>query len=86
MKKNHAGLILGSFFGIVHLLWAILVAVGVAQPLMDFIYRMHFLNNPFQVAKFEILNAVGLVVITFAVGYVAGWVLTFLWENIQGKK
>ncbi len=77
---------LGSFLGIFHLLWAILVAVGFAQPLLDFIYKIHFLNNPFTVGPFDILNAGLLVVITFLVGYIAGWFLTFLWEMIKGKK
>ena len=77
---------LGSFLGIFHLLWAILVAVGFAQPLLDFIYKIHFLNNPFTVGTFDVVNGALLVIITFLVGYVAGWFLTFLWEKFKGKK
>jgi hypothetical protein len=86
INHNKAGLVLGSFIGLIHLIWSILVAAGWAQPLADFIYGMHFLNNPFHVKQFEIVTAVELVVITFVVGYVAGNVLALLWQKFHDKK
>jgi hypothetical protein len=79
-NKNRAGLILGSFVGLWHLAWSLLVATGVAQTLLDWIYALHFLNNPFHVADFSIGTAVLLIVVTSVVGYVFGWILAFLWN------
>ena len=86
MNKNNAGLILGTFLGTLHLIWAILVATGIAQPLMDFVFKLHFLNNPHRVGQFEIVTALELILVTFIIGYIAGWFLSFLWEKVHGKK
>jgi hypothetical protein len=85
MHKNIWGLIVGSFFAGIHLLWAILVLIGIAQPLLDFTCRLYFTNNPFTVGKFEILAAIELIVFTFALGYITGWLLALLCEKIHPK-
>lgn len=86
INKNSAGLILGSFLGGFHFLWALLVAVGGAQALLDWVFSLHFLNDPYRVAEFNVGTAAMLVIFTFVVGYVAGFCLAFLWEKIHGKK
>lgn len=83
INNNRAGLILGTFFGLWHLVWSILVAVGVAQRLMDLVFKLHFLNNPFTLAQFDWLLALGLVVMTFIVGYILGWILAWLWNSMH---
>lgn len=85
MHKNKVGLIVGSFMGLFHLLWSVLVATGVAQVLINWIYKLHFLNNPFIVGPFSVKIAAALVAVTFVVGYVAGWFFVFLW-NLAHKK
>lgn len=88
MKKlsgNFVGLITGSFLGLVHLLWAVLVALGYAQGLLDWILGLHFLDNPYTVGEFAVSRALTLVVVTFVVGYVAGYLFTIIW-NMMGKK
>jgi hypothetical protein len=85
LNKNKAGLILASFLGLWHLTWSLLVATGVAQTLLDGIYYLHFLNNPFHVAGFAIGTAALLIVITSVLGYIFGWVLALLW-NVFHKK
>lgn len=86
MHKNSWGLILGTFIGGFHLIWAVLVATGLAQPLLDFIYFLHLLNNPFVVQSFDALTALELVAFTFVVGYIIGWIIAFLWEKMHSKK
>lgn len=51
-----------------HACWALLVALGWAQPLMDFIFKVHMLNSPFQVQAFSLPLAVALIGITFLIG------------------
>lgn len=83
MNKTRAGLILGAFLGLFHLVWAIMVAVGFAQAILDFIYKIHFLNNPFTIQAFSVGNAALLVLVTAAVGFVGGWILAFLWNALR---
>lgn len=73
----------GAFLGLLHLLWSVLVATGVAQVLMDFVFSLHFLNNPFTVSAFDWVKALGLVLLTFVIGYCFGWFLTMLWNSLH---
>lgn len=79
MENNKLALVVGSLIGIMHLLWSILVATGFAQGFLNWIYGLHFLNNPFTVAPFNFSTAIFLVVFTFVVGYVAGWFFGLIW-------
>ncbi len=83
---NKVGLIVAAFFGLTHLSWAILVAIGLAQTLQDFVFSIHFLNNPFTVGSFDPVKALVLVGVTSLVGYVVGWVIAVLWNKMHGKK
>ena len=83
MNKNKVALVLGSFVALVHLVWSVAVALGFAQPWMDFVYKMHSLNNPFVVMPFDLGRSVGLVAITFVVAYVVGYVFATLWHKIH---
>ncbi len=85
MNKNKSGLVLGTTLGLIHLAWSILVATGAAQPLINFIYRVHFLNNPFTIQPFDVQSAATLIVVTFAVGYVVGCVFASLWNKFHGQ-
>jgi len=83
LNPNKTGLIVGAFFGIMHLVWSVFVATGIAQVLMDWIYGLHFLNNPFYISAFSAGTATLLVLVTFAVGYVFGSVFAMLWNAIK---
>lgn len=85
MDKNKVGLTLGALFGLGHLLWSLLVAVGLAQPLLDWDFSLHFLNNPFSVSGFSLTTAVILIVVTSVVGYVVGWAFAYLWEMVKKR-
>lgn len=73
---------MGLFFGFIHLTWSCLVALGVAQRMLNLVFRLHFLNNPFTVGQFQIGMAVGLVVVTSLAGYVVGWIFAWAWNKI----
>ena len=75
----------GLLVGSMHLVWAVIVASGLAQSLLDFIYGLHFLNNPFTVNPFDLTNAIILVLFTTVVGYIVGWVGTWLWNKVYKK-
>lgn len=88
MKVNaHSlGLTLGGFAAVVHAAWAILVALGAAQGLLDWIYGLHFLDNPFVVTSFNPTTAIILVIVTAVCGYVFGWLAATLWNWVLKKK
>ena len=77
------GLVLGSFAAVVHLFWVLLVAVGWAQPFMDFVYDMHFMSHSIEVEPFALDKAVGLVVLAFVIWYIFGNILGGIWRKFQ---
>ena len=84
ISKNSAGQAVGLFFGLAHLGWAILVAAKLAKPLMDWILHLHFMELSYTMQPFAFGTALLLVVVTFVVGYIFGWVIAALW-NAFGK-
>jgi len=74
------GLALGGVVGLWHLCWAVLVAVGWAQPVLDFLLWMHFIEPAFHVGPFAATTAFVLVAVTGAVGFVGGLFLAAAWN------
>lgn len=66
-----------------HLTWVILVLLAWAQPLMDFIFKLHMLSSPFQVQPFHWGYALSLITITFGVGFFFGLVFYLIQNAIQ---
>jgi hypothetical protein len=83
MQKINAlnlGLALGAVVGLWHVCWAVLVALGWAQALIDFILWMHFINPVLHVGPFVPGTAAILIVVTSATGFVAGYLLATAWN------
>jgi hypothetical protein len=55
-----------------------MVFFGWAQPLLDFVFRVHMLSQPFTVTEFNLGSAVTLIVFTGLTGYVTGWFVGFM--------
>ena len=83
MNRKKLGLALGSFAALLHLVWVLLIALGWAQPLMDFVYKMHSMNNPFTVMPFDLWRSIGLIVIAFIMGNVIGNVFALVWNKVH---
>lgn len=82
LNVKKTALTLGSFAAFVHLVWAVLVAVGVGQGLVNWKLNMHFLSAPYTVLPFDIVNAVLLIVLAFVGGAVFGAILATLWNSM----
>lgn len=74
------GLAVGAFLGLFHLGWAVLVALGWAQALMDFVLSLHMVHLSYVVGPFDLGMAAGLVAFTAVVGYVGGYIAALLWN------
>ncbi|MBI3887626.1 hypothetical protein HY310_00985, partial [Candidatus Microgenomates bacterium] len=70
LNPNKTALAVGAFAASWHLIWGLLVAANVANTILDFIYGIHFLSNPFTVQPFTVVKWVTLVVVTAVLGYI----------------
>ena len=62
-------ILIGGFcLSSLHVIWVLLIAISWAQPLMDFVFKLHMLNSPFQVQAFNVTYAIGLISFTFFIG------------------
>ena len=84
MNILQVSIISGFSLASLHICWAILVALGWAQSVIDFIFKLHMLNSPFQVQPFEFPFALGLVGVTFLVGCFYG-IIFFVVKNAFQK-
>ena len=83
IKPNKVGLVIAGLIGGWHLVWAILVATGWAQPLINFIFWAHMIRPIYVVGPFDPVAAATLLVITFFSGYVFGYVGGSLWNRLH---
>jgi hypothetical protein len=79
------GLVFGLCMALFHATWAALVALRWAQPLLDFIFRLHFIAPPYRVGNFDPATALILVGVTFALGVVGGSIFATVW-NLAVRK
>jgi hypothetical protein len=83
LSPQKSGLVFGALLGGWHLIWAIIVAAGWSQSLIDFIFWMHFLNPVLVVEPFSIGRAIVLVLVTAAIGYFIGFAGSVLWNRFH---
>lgn len=83
VHPHKVGLVLGAFLGSWHLLWSLLVALAWAQPLMDFIFWIHFINPVYHIGVFDAGRAAMLIIVTAAIGYAMGFAGAHLWNRIH---
>lgn len=83
VNRHKLGLLCGTFLGSWHFVWAWLVLSGMAQSLLDWIFRLHFIQPPYTILPFNLGVAVALIVITSVTGYLAGWVLGAIWNWLR---
>jgi hypothetical protein len=82
-NPNKVGLVVGALIGGWHLLWALLVLLGWAQPIIDFIFWAHMIQPVYVVKPFNPLAAITLIVITAVLGYVFGFAGALIWNKLH---
>lgn len=80
ISSSKAAFATGLVISIWHAIWAALVATGLAQGLVDFILRLHFMRIDIEIAPFESGTAALLVLITFAIGSAFGFAFALVWN------
>lgn len=84
MKINplRLGLAFGLLLALFHAAWALLVATGWAQPLMNFIFWAHFITPPYHIEAFETGRAAILLAFVFGAGLLLGVIGGYLWNRL----
>lgn len=83
INPHKTGMAVGAFLGLFHLVWAVLVALGWAQGIYDFILWAHMIKLPLVVQSFDMAAAVTLVILTAVMGYVFGYVYAVLFNRMH---
>jgi hypothetical protein len=81
IDPTKSGLVLGAVIGLWHLTWSLLVALGWAQPFIDFVFWMHFIRPVYVIQAFNPTIATILVVVTAGIGFVIGSVFAVLFHK-----
>lgn len=85
MSPHKLGLVLAMFIGGWHIIWSLLVLLGWARPLINFIFWLHFITPPYQVGAFVVWRAIVLIAVTTTVGYVLGRVIGAIWNWVHER-
>jgi len=82
--NNHkVGLAFGGTLGIWHAIWALMVFIGIAKPFLDWILSLHFLSFQYSIQPFNFLSALMLVIVTGVIGYIMGFICSWLWNLVH---
>ncbi|MBI4065790.1 hypothetical protein HY412_01170 [Candidatus Kaiserbacteria bacterium] len=81
LNPTKTGFALGTLVGGLHLVWSILIALGWAQPLVDFSQWAHMVSMPVVVEPFSLSAAVTVIVVAAIVGYVVGNIFARIWNH-----
>jgi hypothetical protein len=82
-NPNKVGLVIGALMGAWHFLWSLLVVLGWAQPILDFIFWAHMIKPVYSVKPFDALAAAVLILITAVIGYVFGFLGAIIWNRLH---
>ena len=80
VDPNRLGIVLAVVLSGWHAVWEGLVAAGVAQRVVDFVYRLHSVKSEMVIEPFDASRAGLLLLLTAGLGYAAGAVAALLWN------
>jgi hypothetical protein len=83
LDVGKTGLALGGAIAAWHMLWALLVAIGAAQVILDFVFWMHFIKPVYLVEPFEVGRAVVLIFATGVIGLASGAGFALIWNALH---
>lgn len=82
-NPNKVGLVFGALLGGFHLFWSILVLLGVAQSIYDFILWAHMIHLAITIGPFDATATITLIIFTSVMGYILGNVGARVWNRIH---
>jgi|KBSMisStandDraft_5_1062788.scaffolds.fasta_scaffold377335_2 hypothetical protein len=82
-NPNKVGLVVAALIGGWHVLWSLLVLLGWAQPILDFIFWAHMIRSIYIVKTFDLSAAITLIMISSLIGYVFGYIGAIFWNKLD---
>lgn len=83
LGAGKTGLVLGLVLAGWHAGWAALVAMGVAQPIINFVMKVHFIDANFAIQPFELSTAALLVGLNAITGFGIGALFAIVWNALR---
>lgn len=85
VSRHKVGLVFGTFAGIAHIAWSILVAMGWAEATRDYAVSLHFMDTTYYgaIMPFSFWGAVELVSVASIFAYVVGFVVATVWNRVM---
>jgi len=83
LKTSTTALTFGFFVAVMHVVWMLMVYIGVAQTYLNWIFGIHLLSVQVRVLPFNLNTAITLVFFTFLIGYLVGWVFATVWNKVH---
>ncbi|MDO9222864.1 MAG: hypothetical protein Q7U20_04030 [Caulobacter sp.] len=84
LNVGKTGLAFGVLVALAHVAWAALVGVGLAQPVLDYLFLIHFIAPDLQAEPFEPGLAAEMVVVSFVASSAAAALFAVVW-NLLGR-
>lgn len=79
------GLATGTMLGLLHLMWAALVASGWGLAVLEFVLGLHMIHFDFTVGPFALATAAALVGLTASIGLVFGLMFALIWNALAAR-
>lgn len=86
INAHALGIACGMLLGCWHVAWSILVLVGWAQSIIDFVFWLHFIEPPYHVGLFDWPRALGVIAGTAVVGYALGSFAGVIWNRLEAAR
>lgn len=87
LDKNKTGLVVGLFLAAIHLIWSlgVLAVRDPMQNFLDWIFAIHALQPIWVITSFSFMNMIWLLIVTFVIGYILGWIFAIIANYIHKK-
>ncbi len=82
-NPNKVGLVIGALIAGWHVIRSVLVLIGWAQPILDFVFWAHMIKPVCFVRPFDPMAAVVLIVITAVIAYSFGFAGAIIWNRLH---
>jgi hypothetical protein len=76
-------LVFAAFIGGWHVAWSALVLFGWAQPVINFVFWLHFITPPYQAEALVLGRALALIAVTATIGYIVGHIIGAIWNAVH---